>query len=94
MAKDIAANWGERMIELKVHFWTDNIAGGAGKIVPKHAWASGVVRLQKNKRHVIPPQKSIIFNSLLQLPVAIEKAIIRSGVTIHLSRGMKKYFKR
>ena len=35
------ARLGERMIELKVRFWTDGIVEGKGRIKPKHAWTRG-----------------------------------------------------
>ena len=44
---------GERMIEVKVRFWTNDISGESGKIVPKHAWTSGVVRMDSNLSHGI-----------------------------------------
>lgn len=40
--KDMAAKdaeWGQRMIEVKIRFWTDSLAQGDGRILPKHAWA-------------------------------------------------------
>jgi len=47
------ADKNERMIELKVRFWTNNIARPkrGGLIVPKHAWDSGVVRMDRNGSH-------------------------------------------
>jgi hypothetical protein len=42
---------GEKMIEIKIRFWTDEIAAEPGKIVPKHAWTSGVVRIERNPSH-------------------------------------------
>jgi hypothetical protein len=41
------AQQGERMIEVKIRFWTNDIADGKGNIFPKHAWSSGVVRMEK-----------------------------------------------
>lgn len=86
------ARHGEKMIELKVRFWTDDISTDKGKVVPKHAWASGVVRVHRNAAHGIIPSKPIPFNSMLELPAAIEKALIKHGIVLHTSRKMRKYF--
>ena len=45
----IKAKKGERMIELKVYFWTNHIAKHKGHIVPKHAWSGGMARLEANR---------------------------------------------
>jgi hypothetical protein len=88
-AKD--AKHGQRMIEVKIRFWTDNISSEEGKVIPKHAWTSGVVRVERNEVHEIVPAAPIPFNSLLDLGSAIEKALISHGVVLHPSRKMKKY---
>lgn len=88
-AKD--ARHGEKMIEVKVRFWTDQIAAEPGRIVPKNAWTSGVVRMERNEAHGITPSAPVPFNSLLDLTAAIEKALLSHGVSLHPSRKMKKY---
>ena len=85
------AKWGERMIEVKVYLWTNEIAKGEGKIRPKHGRGRGMVRVEPNEVHGIGSQRTVPFNSLMELPFAIEKALIRSGITIHPSPNMKKY---
>ena len=35
-----AAKHGQKMLEARVRFWTDDIAGKKGEIIPKHAWAA------------------------------------------------------
>ena len=87
------ARHGEKMIEVKVRFWTDEISVDKGKVIPRHAWTSGVVRLERNEAHSIKPSAPVPFNSLLDLGVAIEKALIAHGITLHPSRKMKKYVK-
>ena len=82
----------ERMIEVKVRFWTNGIVEPK-KVKPKHAKTSGVVRIKPNQLHGIGAQKPIPFNSLLDLSAAIEKLLIRSGVTLHPSRKMRKYLR-
>jgi hypothetical protein len=85
------AKHGEKMIEVKVRFWTDGITPGAGKVLPKNAWTSGVVRIDSNKSHGITPQSPVPFNSLLDVGAAIEKVLINHGITLHPSRKMRKY---
>ncbi|MGB8648890.1 MAG: hypothetical protein WCF84_26875 [Anaerolineae bacterium] len=86
------AEHGERMIELKVRFWTNDIADGKDAILPKHAWSSGVVRIVKNKAHGIEPQKPQMFYTLMDLPAVIEKVLIAHGIKLQQSRKMGKYF--
>ena len=85
------AKHGEKMIEVRVRFWTDAIAAEPGRIIPKHAWTSGVVRMERNEAHGITPSAPVPFNSLLELPLAIEKALLSHGINLHPSRKMKKY---
>lgn len=89
--EDREAQQGERMIEVKIRFWTNDIAEGDGVIRPKHAWSSGVVRMERNKSHEIVPQAPLPFHSLLDLTAAIEKALLNHGIKLHLSRRMVKY---
>jgi hypothetical protein len=67
MANDVVtreAKHGEKMIEIRVRFWTDQIAP-KGSVIPKHAWTSGIVRMAKNKAHGITPKHPKPFNSRL-----------------------------
>jgi hypothetical protein len=83
---------GAKMIELKIRFWTNDIAGTPGNILPKHAWASGVVRLERNTAHGIVPGQPIPFHSLLDITAAVEKALIAHGIHLHRPRKMRHYF--
>ena len=85
------ARWGERMIELRIRFWTDGLAGQNGSIRPKHAWSAGVVRMAVNEAHGISARHPRTFNSLLDLPMAIERVLAEHGVKLHRSRRMQKY---
>ncbi len=85
------ARIGERMIEVKLYFWTNKIARGKGQIIPRHAWASGVVRVESNETRGIHPHKPIPFHSTLELPAVIEKVLIQNGIVLHATRKMKKY---
>jgi hypothetical protein len=84
---------GEKMIEVKLRFWTNNLAGKKGKIIPKHAWAGGVVRMERNDLHGIKPTSPAPFHSLLDVGSVIEKTLIKHGIVLHPGRRMKKYFK-
>jgi hypothetical protein len=81
---------GEGMIEVKIRFWTNDISGESGKIIPKHAWSSGVVRMERNPSHGIMPRHAKPFHSLLDIGAVIEKVLIEHGVVLHPSRRMKK----
>jgi hypothetical protein len=81
------------MIEIKVRFWTNDIAAEKGKVVPRHAWSSGVVRIERNRSHGIDPGAPKPFHSLLDVGHVIEKTLIEHGVVLHPSRTMRKYVK-
>jgi hypothetical protein len=84
------AKHGEKMIEVKIRFWTNKLSP-KGTLIPKHAWASGVVRMEANKTHDIKPQHPRTFNSLLGLGAVIEETLIEHGIVLHIDRRMKKY---
>jgi len=93
-AKTIAARvakQGEKMIEVRIRFWTDDISSEPKTVIPKHAWTSGVVHIQKNETHGITPANPKPFNSLLDLGAVIEKTLKEHGIVLHVSAGMKKY---
>ena len=83
---------GKKMIEIRVRFWTDGIADTEGKIIPKHCWDSGVVRISSNDSHGITPQNPRQFNSLPEILPHIEKMLIDHGVKLHLCRKSRKYY--
>ena len=87
------AEYGQKMIEIKLRFWTNNIADQDGKIAPKHAWSSGVVRIESNKSHGIVPNAPKPFHSLLDVGAVIEKLLIEQGIVLHTSPRMRKYMK-
>jgi hypothetical protein len=82
---------GKRMIEVRVRFWTNDLAEGKGRIRPKHAWGAGVVRLEPNDSHGIPSANPVPFNSIAEIPAKIEKVLIDNGVSLHPSDRMRKY---
>ena len=88
----VKAAYMERMIEVKIRFWTNGFVEGRGYIKPKHAWASGVVRMERNESHGIVPKGATHFHSLMDIPAAIEKVLINHSISIHRSNKMEKYF--
>src|SRR5437867_1460587 len=86
-----AAKHGEKMIEVRLRFWTDDIAAKKGEIIPKHAWGSGMINIERNAAHGLTPTKWLAFNSVSEIPAVIEKCLIENGVKVIASRKMKKY---
>jgi len=84
------AKWGSRMIEVRLRFWTDNLAP-KGEVIPKHAWSSGMARMMANEPHGIKSGKRIPFNSLPEIASTVEKVLIEHGVTLHPSNRMQRY---
>ena len=91
-AEELEAQHGQKMIEVKLRFWTNDIAEGEGMILPKHAWASGMVRMERNDSHGIVPGDPLPFQSLLDIGGVIEEALIQHGIRLHTSRRMRHYF--
>ncbi len=78
-----SATHGEKTIEVRVRFWTNDLAGEKGKIIPKHGWTSGQVFLPSNPSHGITSSEPVMFNSFAELPSKIEELLIASGITLH-----------
>ena len=89
----LEARHGNRMIEVKLRFWTNDLADGPGMIVPKHAWTSGVVRIERNDSHGIVPTNPRPFHSLLDVGAVIERVLIEHGIKLHASRKAAKYLR-
>lgn len=87
----IKPKYGERMIEVKIRFWTDEMTGMKGYILPKHAWTAGVVRMERNDSHGIIPSNPRPFNSLMEIPTVIEKVLVQHGIKLHRIRRMVDY---
>ena len=85
------AKFGEKMIEVRVRFWTDSLASETGKVIPRQGWCGGVVRISRNKAHGITPESPIPFNSLMEIPSVIEKVLINHSIKLHTGNKMKKY---
>lgn len=90
-AGSVRAPQGEKMIEVKVRFWTNGIAGAKGKVLPKHAWAGGVVRMESNSTHGVKPKNPRPFHTLMDMTAVIERVLIEHGIVLHPGRKMGKY---
>jgi len=90
----VKAPHGEKMIEVKLRFWTNALAGKEDHIIPKHAWSSGVARIERNESHGIIPQEPIPFNSLMEIPQVIEKILVDHEIILHVDRVMSKYLEK
>jgi hypothetical protein len=86
------ARLNEKMVELRIRFWTNNISETEGKIIPKQAWDSGVIIMERNTSHDIQPEKPKHFHSLMELPSVVEKVLIEHRVKLRKSGRSKKYY--
>lgn len=91
--KAIKAKRGDHMIEIKVKFFTDGIDQKKRKdyIVPKHGWINGTVQVDRNEAHGIVPDEAEHFNSLMEIPLAIEKVLIKNEIKLHRARRLDDY---
>ena len=90
--EEIEAPHGEKMIEVRLRFFTNEIAVGEGNVIPKHAWAHGTVTMERNPTHgIVPSRTAHYFYSLLDIGAAIEATLIDHGVVLHVSKPMQKY---
>ena len=88
----VVAKHGEKMIEVTIRFWTNDLAE-AGMILPKHDWTSGMVDVRKNAAHGLGGHEPLPFQTLMDLPGKIEEVLIREGITLHPSSSMRHYLK-
>ena len=84
------AEWGSRMIEIRVRFWTDSLTEGRGRIRLKHAWSGGVVRMSPNRTHGITPKNPRPFNSIGKMAAVIERVLSEHGIKLHPMGRLRK----
>jgi hypothetical protein len=89
--KRIVAPHGQKMIELTVRFWTNNISKKKGYVVKREAWDSGTLYLHQNDAHGIRASGALQFYSLLDLPAKIEALITHNGIKLHRGKRSRKY---
>ena len=82
---------GQKMIEIKVRFWTDDLAPKKGSVIPRNAWTAGIVRIKRNATHGIVPGKPRPFNSLMEIGSAIQDVLLDHGIVLHPSRTDRKF---
>lgn len=89
--RSVRAPYGQKTIELRVRFWTDNLAAGRNMVLPRQGWDSGVVHTVANEAHGIEGGNPVTFNSLAELPAAIERLLIKRGIQLHRNQKSRKY---
>ena len=89
--RSVVPDKNERMIRLTIRLWTNNLTRRKGHIRPKHAWSSGVVKLEPNTSHGIKGGRPHVFRSLPELGSALEKSLIAGGIRLHASKKTKRY---
>jgi hypothetical protein len=89
--KAVKPKYGEKMIEVKIRFWTDEMSDKKGYIVPKHGWTGGVVRMERNESHGIVPGNPKPFNSLMEIPAVIEKVLVEHDIKLSRLKRMATY---
>lgn len=87
----VKAQQNEKMVEVRIRFWTNDIASKTDHVVPKHAWSSGVVLMKRNGTHGIAPKNPVPFNSLAHLPSVIERVLVAHDIKLHTSDNERKY---
>jgi hypothetical protein len=87
------AKHGDKMIELRVRFFTNGIARAKGKIVMKNAWDGGFVAMDSNESHGISPKPPKPFNSILQLQAVIADVLTDHSIVLHRGQKLRKLFK-
>ena len=82
---EVEAPHGEKMIEVRVRFWTNAIAEGEDNIRPKHGWDTGYVQIAPNPAHgiVTPTMPRRHFHSLAELAGVVEEVLIDNGIKLH-----------
>ncbi len=83
----------EKMIEVRLRFWTNNLAGDgaeSGQVIPKHAWDKGVAIMTTNKTHGIKSQDPTPFNSMNEIGKAVEKVLLQHEIKLHLGDRSRK----
>jgi len=89
----VKANDGERMIELRVKFFTNNITSEQGTVDPKTAWASGWIVATANKTHGITNSKvkPKAFHSFAGIQTTMEDVLAEHGIKLMATRRERKY---
>lgn len=87
MEKEVQATYSDKIIQVKIRFWTDGIAKKEGHIIPKHCYSSGYVLIAASRIHGIPTGIKAPFVSISGLPKAIDKVMAEAQLILHLNRA-------
>jgi hypothetical protein len=86
----IEAPHGEKTIEVRIRFWTDEIAPNG--VLPKHAWDWGTVRVKPNSSHGIRSIEERHFHSMAELGLVIEQTLVDHGIKLHRGTFASKLY--
>jgi hypothetical protein len=89
--KRTIAPHGQKMIEVTIRFWTNNISKKRGHVIKKECWDYGVVYMPENSAHGISSLRPIPFHSLLELLPKIERLFIAQKVRLRSGQHSRKY---
>jgi len=86
MRNAVKARPRERMICLELRFWTNGLVKRPGHVIPRHCKSAGMIHFQGNKthgfRHGQPVPSGVPFHSISEISVAVEKLLVKGGVTV------------
>lgn len=89
--KRVIAPHGQKMIEVTIRFWTNNISKKRGHVAKKECWDCGVIYMPENSAHDIRSTPPVPFHSLLELSQKLEKLLIAHKVKLHRGQRSRKY---
>ncbi|MDQ2986331.1 MAG: hypothetical protein M3R13_06365 [Armatimonadota bacterium] len=84
------AKHGEKMIEVRIRFFTNDIAPEKGHVLPKQAWDNGMIMMDSNEAHGIKPGEPEPFNSILDLQNVIIKVLKDHKIQLRAGGKTKK----
>jgi len=83
---------GEATIKFTAAFFTNGISSKAGRVVRRVCWDKGSVYPQGNERHQIKSTGNPkVFNSLAEIPAALQKSLIAHRIKIRPGSTSRKY---
>ena len=91
--KSIKGVHGDKMIEVRVRFWTNNISKKKGRLVPRECWDAGTIAMDTNKLHGIKSKTPKGFGSLTGMVKVMEAVLTGHGVKLHMSGQNRRLYK-
>jgi len=80
MPNEVRSTHGKKTIEVRLRFFTDDLAQQDGHIVPKHCWSIGGASMPVNEDHGIESRQTVLFNSIAAILPAIEELFSANGI--------------